>query len=92
MAGRESKWDKIDELLRIEELTTEELQLLSAQEAMLALQRNAELLAQVNNLLLEATAELGKWRVIVEKLKHTKNTLIEQNRALKEIVKAERWL
>lgn len=92
MAGRESKWDKIDELLRIEELTTEELQLLSAQEAMLALQRNAVLLAQVNNLLLEATAELGKWRVIVEKLKHTKNTLIEQNRALKEIVKAERWL
>jgi len=92
VAGRESKWDKIDELLRIEELTTEELQLLSAQEAMLALQRNAELLAQVNNLLLEATAELGKWRVIVEKLKHTKNTLIEQNRALKEIVKAERWL
>jgi len=92
VAGRESKWDKIDELLRIEELTTEELQLLSAQEAMLALQRNAVLLAQVNNLLLEATAELGKWRVIVEKLKHTKNTLIEQNRALKEIVKAERWL
>jgi hypothetical protein len=48
-------------------------------------------LARVNNLLLEATNELGKWRVIVEKLKHTKNTLIEQNRALKEILKAERF-
>jgi hypothetical protein len=29
--------------------------------------------------------------ILVEKLKHTKNTLIEQNRALKEILKAERF-
>jgi hypothetical protein len=50
----------------------------------------AGLLAKINNLLLEATNELGKWRIIVEKLKHTKNTIIEQNRALKEILK-EKW-
>jgi hypothetical protein len=56
------------------------------------MQNNINLLAKINNLLLEATNELGKWRIIVEKLKHTKNTIIEQNRALKEILKGERWL
>lgn len=84
-------WDQIDEFLRLEELTAEELQLLTAQEAMIRLQKNTDMLAKVNNLLLEATNELGKWRIIVEKLKHTKNTLIEQNRALKEILKADRF-
>jgi len=84
-------WDKIDEILQIDELTAEELQVISVQEAQLRLQKNANLLGQLNNLMLEATNELGKWRIIVEKLRHTKNTIIEQNRALKEIVKAERW-
>jgi len=85
-------WDKIDKFLQIDELTAEELQVISAQEAQLRLQKNANLLGQINNLLLEATNELGKWRIIVEKLRHTKNTIIEQNRALKEILKAERWM
>jgi len=84
-------WDQIDEFLHLEELTAEELQVLTAQEAMIRLQRNANMLAQVNNLLLVATTELNKWRTIVDKLKHTKNTLIEQNRALKEILKADRF-
>jgi hypothetical protein len=91
MARKEFDWERIDEFLRLDELTAEELQVITAQEAMIRMQKNADLLARVNNLLLEATNELGKWRVIVEKLKHTKNTLIEQNRALKEILKAERW-
>lgn len=91
MAQKEFSWERIDKLLRLEELTAEELQVITAQEAMIRMQKNADLLARVNNLLLEATNELGKWRVIVEKLKHTKNTLIEQNRALKEILKAERF-
>jgi hypothetical protein len=77
--------------LRLDELTAEELQVITAQEAMIRMQKNADLLARVNNLLLEATNELGKWRIIVEKLKHTKNTIIEQNRALKEILKGEKW-
>jgi len=84
-------WDKIDEILQIDELTAEELSVIAAQEAQLRIQKNANLLAKVNNLLLEATNELGKWRIIVEKLKHTKNTIIEQNRALKEILKGEKW-
>jgi hypothetical protein len=61
-------------------------------EKKMRMQNNINLLAKINNLLLEATNELGKWRIIVEKLKHTKNTIIEQNRALKEILKGERWL
>jgi len=89
---RKMNWDKIDKFLQIDELTAEELQVISAQEAQLRLQKNANLLGQINNLLLEATNELGKWRIIVEKLRHTKNTIIEQNRALKEILKAERWM
>ena len=85
--GEKMNWDQIDEFLHLEELTAEELQVLTAQEAMIRLQRNANMLAQVNNLLLVATTELNKWRTIVDKLKHTKNTLIEQNRALKEFSK-----
>ena len=85
-------WDKLDEVLQLEELTADELNQISIQEAQLRIQKNINMLANVNNLLLEATNELGKWRIIVEKLKHTKNTIIEQNRALKEIVKGERWL
>lgn len=84
-------WDKLDEFLTLEPLTAEELQMITAQEAMLRLQANTDMLAKVNNLLLEATNNLGKWRIRVDKLKHTKNTLIEQNRALKEILKAERF-
>ena len=85
-------WEKLDELLHLDELTADELNQISIQEAQLRIQKNINMLANVNNLLLEATNELGKWRIIVEKLKHTKNTIIEQNRALKEIVKGERWL
>ncbi|MCD6176988.1 MAG: hypothetical protein J7K29_04035 [Candidatus Cloacimonetes bacterium] len=85
-------WEQIDEMLQLEELTADELTQISIQEAQLRIQKNINMLANVNNLLLEATNELGKWRIIVEKLKHTKNTIIEQNRALKEIVKGERWL
>ena len=85
-------WDKIDEILQIDELTAEELSVISAQKAQLRLQENVNLLGQINNLLLEASNELGKWRIIVEKLKHTRYTIIEQNRALKEILKGERWL
>lgn len=91
MARKEFDWERIDEFLRLDELTAEELQVITAQEAMIRMQKNADLLARVNNLLLEATNELGKWRIIVEKLKHTKNTIIEQNRALKEILKGEKW-
>jgi len=85
-------WNRIDETLHLSELTAEELQVMTSQEAMIQIQRNADMLARVNNLLLEVSSELGKWRIIVEKLKHTKNTIIEQNRALKEILKGERWL
>ena len=84
-------WEQIDEMLQLEELTADELTQISIQEAQLRIQKNINMLANVNNLLLEATNELGKWRIIVEKLKHTKNTIIEQNRALKEILKAEKF-
>ena len=82
-------WDQINEFRHLEELTAEEL--LTAQKAIMWLQKNTNMLAKVNSLLLEATNELGKWRIIVEKLKHTKNTLIEQNRTLKEILKADKF-
>ncbi|APT74910.1 hypothetical protein SU69_07430 [Thermosipho melanesiensis] len=86
------KWEELDQELTLDELTAEELSQISIQEAQMRIQRNINLLARINNLLLEASNELGKWRIIVEKLKHTKNTIIEQNRALKEVIKGERWL
>jgi hypothetical protein len=85
------KWDNLDQELTLDELSAEELSQISVQEAQMRMQNNINLLAKINNLLLEATSELGKWRIIVEKLKHTKNTIIEQNRALKEILKGEKW-
>ncbi len=85
------KWDNLDQELTLDELSAEELSQISVQEAQMRIQHNINLLARINNLLLEATNELGKWRIIVEKLKHTKNTIIEQNRALKEILKGEKW-
>lgn len=84
-------WEQIDEILTLEELTAEEINQLTAQEAQLRIQKNVNLLSKINNLLLEASNELGKWRIIVEKLKHTKNTVIEQNRALKEVIRGERY-
>jgi hypothetical protein len=86
------KWEELDQELMLDELSAEELAQISVQEAQMRMQNNINLLAKINNLLLEASNELGKWRIIVEKLKHTKNTIIEQNRALKEILKGERWL
>jgi hypothetical protein len=86
------KWENLDQELTLDELSAEELSQISIQEAQMRMQNNINLLAKINNLLLEASNELGKWRIIVEKLKHTKNTIIEQNRALKEILKGERWL
>ncbi|WP_126992243.1 hypothetical protein [Thermosipho globiformans] len=86
------KWEELDQELTLDELSAEELAQISIQEAQMRIQNNINLLAKINNLLLEATNELGKWRIIVEKLKHTKNTIIEQNRALKEVIKGERWL
>ncbi len=86
------KWDNLDQELTLDELSAEELSQISVQEAQMRIQHNINLLARINNLLLEATNELGKWRIIVEKLKHTKNTIIEQNRALKEVIKGEKWL
>ncbi|EKF49520.1 hypothetical protein H17ap60334_04892 [Thermosipho africanus H17ap60334] len=85
------KWEELDQELMLDELSAEELAQISIQEAQMRMQNNINLLAKINNLLLEATNELGKWRIIVEKLKHTKNTIIEQNRALKEILKGEKW-
>jgi hypothetical protein len=85
------KWEELDQELMLDELSAEELAQISVQEAQMRMQNNINLLAKINNLLLEATNELGKWRIIVEKLKHTKNTIIEQNRALKEILKGEKW-
>jgi hypothetical protein len=85
------KWEELDQELMLDELSAEELAQISVQEAQMRMQNNINLLAKINNLLLEATNELGKWRIIVEKLKHTKNTIIEQNRALKEILKAEKF-
>ncbi len=84
-------FENLTEKLKLDELSPEELQSMTAQEAMVRLQRNVDLLAKVNNLLLVASEELGKWRIRVEQLKHTKNTIIEQNRALKEILKGERF-
>ena len=82
--------EEIKKRYSIKPLSNEEMMLLSAQESQQRLQENTDLLAQLNNDLLVATDELGKARIKVEMLKNTKNTLIEMNRALKEILRGEK--
>jgi hypothetical protein len=82
--------EEIKKRYYIESLSNEELMLLTAQEAQQRMQENMELLAKLNNDMMIATDELGKARIKVEMLKNTKNTLIEMNRALKEIIRGEK--
>ncbi len=70
----------------IKKLTIDEIQSLQVDAAMRIIAENSNLLVEINNEMFTALNELGQARLKVEVLKEKKNTIIEQNRALKSIV------
>jgi len=67
-------------------LTPEEIQELNVHAAQRILAQNSNLLIDLDNELFIATQKMGEARIKVDQLKHKKNTIIEQNRALKSVI------
>lgn len=67
-------------------LTPEEIQELNVHAAQRILAKNSNLLIDLDNELFIATQKMGEARIKVDQLKHKKNTIIEQNRALKSVI------
>jgi len=67
-------------------LTPEEIAELNVHAAQRILAQNSNLLIDLDNELFIATQKMGEARIKVDQLKHRKNTIIEQNRALKSVI------
>jgi len=72
--------------MEIQKLTSEEIQQLNVHAAQRILAENSNLLADIGNALFEASQQLGEARIKVEQLKHYKDVITEQNRALKSVM------
>lgn len=55
-------------------------------EAMRVIENNVNNLADIEDVLFDAIAELGKFKVKVTQLQSYKKMIIEQNRALKSVI------
>ena len=72
--------------MEIKKLTSQEIEELNIYAAQKILAENTNLLADIGNALFEATRELGEAQIKVAQLKHYKDVVTEQNRALKSVV------
>lgn len=77
---------KMDFKDKIQKLTSQQIQELQMDEAMRVIENNVNNLADIENVLFDSIAELGKFKVKVEQLKSLKNMILEQNRALKSVI------
>ena len=77
--------------MEIQKLTSEEIQQLNVHAAQRILAENSNLLADIGNALFEASQQLGEARIKVEQLKHYKDVITEQNRALKSVMQNGWW-
>ena len=71
---------------KIQKLTPQEIQELDVSAAQRILARNSNLLIDLGNALFIASQKLGGARIEVEQLKHYKDVVTEQNRALKSVI------
>ncbi len=71
---------------RIQKLTPEEIQELNVHAVQRVLAENSNLLADIGNALFIASRELGEARITVEQLKHYKDVITEQDRALAKVI------
>jgi hypothetical protein len=74
--------------MEIKKLTSQEIEELNIYAAQKILAENTNLLADIGNALFEATRELGEAQIKVAQLKHYKDVVTEQNRALKTVVQS----
>ncbi|HII95319.1 MAG TPA: hypothetical protein HA367_06265 [Candidatus Methanofastidiosum sp.] len=72
--------------IEIRKLTPEEINELNVRAAQRILAENSNLLADIGDALFTASQELGEARIKVEQLKHYKDVITEQNRALKSVI------
>jgi hypothetical protein len=72
---------------KIKKLTPEEIQELNNHAAQRIIAHNSNLLADIGNALFVASQELGEAQIKVAQLKHYKDVITEQNRALKSVIK-----
>ena len=72
--------------IEIKKLTPEEIQELNVHAAQRLLAENSNILVDIGNALFVATRKLGEARIEVEQLKHYKDVVTEQNRALKSVI------
>ena len=71
---------------KIQKLTPQEIQELDVSAAQRILASNSNLLIDLGNALFIASQKLGEARIEVEQLKHYKDVITEQNRALKSVI------
>ena len=71
---------------KIQKLTPQEIQELDIHAAQRILANNSNLLIDLGNALFVASQKLGEARIEVEQLKHYKDVITEQNRALKSVI------
>jgi hypothetical protein len=71
---------------KIQKLTPQEIQELDVSAAQRILASNSNLLIDLGNALFVASQKLGEARIEVEQLKHYKDVITEQNRALKSVI------
>ena len=71
---------------RIQKLTASEIAELQVEKALRILAENSNLITDIESELFDSIGEAGKWKIKVDQLKSLKNTIIEQDRALKSVV------
>ena len=72
--------------MEIKKLTPEEIQQLNVHAAQRILAENSNILVDIGNALFVASQKLGEARIECEQLKHYKDVVTEQNRALSKII------
>ncbi|MBM3283973.1 hypothetical protein FJY90_07085 [Candidatus Gottesmanbacteria bacterium] len=70
---------------KIQKLTSQQIAELQVEQALRILAENSNLLADIEGQLFDAIGEHGKWDIKVNQLKSLKQTITEQNRALKTV-------
>ncbi len=71
---------------RIQKLTPEEIKELNVHAAQRIIAGNSNLLGDIGNELFVVSRELGEAQIKVAQLKHYKDVITEQNRALKSVI------
>ena len=72
--------------INIKKLTSEEIQELNVHAAQRMIGENVNILADLGSALFEANRIFGESKIKLEQLKHYKDIITEQNRALKSMV------